>query len=83
MPEGDTDHDPEAAIDGLNPEFAVGNRIGLLLQGIADAHTKWAYVRIDDVDVGELRQQAEHLEEYAAELQAAIDRYEDAGGDQN
>lgn len=83
---GDTDHDPEAAIDGLDPAFAVENRIDLLLHCIADTHTKWAYVRIDDVDVAELRQQAQHLEEYAAELRVAIEHYEDteterSGGD--
>lgn len=76
----DSGHDPENAIDGLNPQFAVENRVDLSLQAVADIHTKWSYVRMGEEELDSLRQKAKHLEEYAAELQAAIDRYDDTGG---
>ncbi|NUC75002.1 hypothetical protein HTZ84_22315 [Haloterrigena sp. SYSU A558-1] len=81
MSSDDTEHDPEESINGLNPKFAVENRIDMSLQAVADIHTKWAYVRMGEGGVDGLRQKAEHLEEYAAELQAAIDRYEDTESD--
>lgn len=79
----DPDHDPEESIDGLNPKFAIENRIDLSLQAVADIHTKWSYVRMGEGGLDSLRQKAEHLEEYAAELQAAIDRYEESNTNQD
>ena len=73
----ETKHDPEESIDGLKPRFAVDNRVDLSLQTVADIHTKWSYVRMGEGGLDSMRQKAKHLEEYAAELQAAIDRYED------
>jgi hypothetical protein len=73
-PEGD-DHDPEAAISGLNPRFAVDNRLNLSLHTLADLQTQWSYARMGEFDVEEMRLKARHLEEYAADLRAAIEQH--------
>jgi hypothetical protein len=65
-------------ISGLDPKFAVENRVNLCLNKITDIHTKWGYVRLDNVDPEELREQARELEEYAQDLQAAAEKYKDS-----
>ena len=68
----------ERATDGLDPKFAVDNRIDMCLGQIRDISREWAYVRFDGIGVDGLRDRAESLERTAAELQAAADRYEES-----
>jgi hypothetical protein len=68
----------EHSIDGLDPKFAVDNRIDMCLGQIRDISREWAYVRFDGIGVDSLRNRAESLERTAAELQAAADRYEES-----
>lgn len=74
----DSEPSPSDRVDGLDPQFAVENRINLCLNVLSDIHTEWGYVRIDNKNPEELHDKAEHLEEYAADLQAAADKYEES-----
>lgn len=68
-----TSHDPESGISGLDPRFAIDNRLNLILRKVGDLHTEWAFVRMGESDVTEMRQNVRFLEEYTAELKAAIE----------